>query len=110
TEPNEAGEVTEPAGAGEATEGAEPGAVDGGLGAAAGAGRGSRWLAFALVTMIVAALVTVGFLGARFLETRERERDRAEALHVARQLVVNFITLDYRTYDRDLKRVRALTA
>lgn len=97
--------VDRPADAVTAVEG-EPGGPSGDQ---PGAGRGPRPLVFAMVTLIVAALVAAGFLAAESLEVRERQQNRAEALRVARQLTVNFITLDYRTFDRDLKRVRALT-
>lgn len=67
------------------------------------------WLA-GLAALLVGAIVATVFLGASVASSGREESGRAEALHVARQLSVNFTTLDYRTYDTDMKRVRELTA
>jgi Mce-associated membrane protein len=67
------------------------------------------WLA-GLAALLVGAIVATVFLALGVAGTEREESGRAEALHVARQLSVNFTTLDYRTYDTDMKRVRELTA
>ncbi len=61
----------------------------------------------ALGLALVAALVLAVVLGQRALAQRARAQDRADALGAARQVAVNFSTLDYRTFDRDIARVTA---
>jgi Mce-associated membrane protein len=56
---------------------------------------------------LVAALVIAGVLGRQALDQRAQARDRTEALAAARQIAVNFSTLDYRSFDRDTARVTA---
>lgn len=56
---------------------------------------------------LVAALVLGVVLGRQALDQRAETRNRAEALAAARQIAVNFSTLDYRTFDRDTARVSA---
>lgn len=63
-----------------------------------------------LIVLVVGALVAVGFLAAQSRAAAAERENRAEALRVARQLTVNFTTLDYRSYDADMKRVQQLTA
>jgi Mce-associated membrane protein len=56
---------------------------------------------------LVAALVLAVVLGRQALDQRARTQDRSAALAAARQIAVNFSTLDYRTFDRDTARVTA---
>jgi Mce-associated membrane protein len=56
---------------------------------------------------LVAALVLAVVLGRQALDQRTRTQDRSAALAAARQIAVNFSTLDYRTFDRDTARVTA---
>jgi Mce-associated membrane protein len=56
---------------------------------------------------LVAALVLAVVLGRQALDQRSRAQDRSAALAAARQIAVNFSTLDYRTFDRDTARVTA---
>lgn len=74
------------------------------------AGRPALVVVLVLVALVVAALVAVGFLGAQARAAASEQENRAEALRVARQLTVNFTTLDYRSFDADMKRVQALAA
>lgn len=69
----------------------------------------TAWLA-GLAALLVGAIVATVFLGMGVASSGREESGRAEALHVARQLSVNFTTLDYRTYEKDMTRVRELTA
>lgn len=59
----------------------------------------------ALVVLVLAALVAVGLTARRVLTDRSGDEARAGALAAARQLAVDFTSLDYRTYDRDAARV-----
>jgi Mce-associated membrane protein len=63
-----------------------------------------------LIVLVVGALVAVGFLAAQSRAAASERENRAEALRVARQLTVNFTTLDYRSFDADMKRVQRLAA
>lgn len=63
-----------------------------------------------LIALVVVALVAVGFLAAQSRAAAAERENRAEALRVARQLTVNFTTLDYRSFDADMKRVQQLSA
>jgi Mce-associated membrane protein len=65
--------------------------------------RGRLVLGLALVAALVLAVV----LGRQALDQRAEARDRSAALAAARQIAVNFSTLDYRTFDRDTARVTA---
>ncbi len=56
---------------------------------------------------LVAALVLAVVLGRQALDQRAQTQDRSAALAAARQIAVNFSTLDYRTFDRDTARVTA---
>lgn len=56
---------------------------------------------------LVAALVLAGVLGRQTLEQRRQTKDRTAALAAAKQIAVNFSTLDYRTFARDTARVTA---
>lgn len=67
------------------------------------------WLG-GLAALLVGALVSTVFLAVDVSRAESEDSGRAEALHVARQLAVNFTTLDYRSYDSDMQRVRELTA
>lgn len=72
----------------------------------------ARWrrapgLAFSVGLALVAALVLAGVLGHRALDQRAVAQDRSDALAAARQIAVNFSTLDYQTFDRDTARVTA---
>ena len=48
-------------------------------------------------------------LGHQVMVQRAHVQDRADAVAAARQVAVNFSTLDYRTFDRDTARVAAET-
>jgi Mce-associated membrane protein len=74
--------------------------------------RTARWrrppgLALTLALALVAALVLAAVLAHRALDQRAVAQDRSDALAAARQIAVNFSTLDYRTFDRDTARVTA---
>jgi Mce-associated membrane protein len=56
---------------------------------------------------LCAALVLAVVLGRQALAQRAEARDRTEVLAAARQIAVNFSTLDYRSFDRDTARVTA---
>ncbi|GAB3399734.1 hypothetical protein GCM10027569_02370 [Flindersiella endophytica] len=96
----------------------EPETAAGGGGAASGseprlAGRffaGGTPVLVTLIVLVVGALVAVGFLAAQSRAAASERENRAEALRVARQLTVNFTTLDYRSFDTDMKRVQQLAA
>jgi Mce-associated membrane protein len=75
--------------------------------AAMGGRRRTPSLRLLLGLALVAALVLAVVLGRQALDQRAQTRDRAEALAAARQIAVNFSTLDYRTFDRDTARVTA---
>jgi len=62
-------------------------------------------LRFGLGLMVVAAVVLAALLGHRALAERAEIQNRHDALAAARQIAVNFSTLDYRTFDRDIARV-----
>ncbi|MDP9219020.1 MAG: hypothetical protein M3P23_00585 [Actinomycetota bacterium] len=64
-------------------------------------------LRFGLGLMVVAALVLATLLGHRAVAGRAEVQNRSDALAAARQIAVNFSTLDYRTFDRDIARVTA---
>ena len=64
-------------------------------------------LRFGLGLMVVAALLLAALLGHRALAGRAEIQNRHDALAAARQIAVNFSTLDYRTFDRDIARVTA---
>ena len=64
-----------------------------------------RLVDMALVSLVLAALVAVGLTARGTLSDRADEAARADALAAARRLAVDFTTMDYRTYDRDAKRV-----
>lgn len=63
-----------------------------------------------LAGLLVIALVGAALLGQRVAAARSEERLRTEAVHTARQLVVNFTTVDHRSFDRGMKGVLALSA
>ena len=69
--------------------------------------RPARWLAAAVVLLLAA--VAAGLVVATALgplgEAEDRDDRRADALQAARQHVVNLTSIDYRTLDRDLRRV-----
>lgn len=62
-------------------------------------------LRLALVVVLVAALAATGVFGARVLEARSDDARRDAVLSAARQIAVNFTTLDYRTFDEDVQLV-----
>lgn len=71
-----------------------------------------RWrrapgLGLALALALVAALVLAVVLGHQALDQRAVAQNRSDAMAAARQIAVNFSTLDYRTFDRDTARVTA---
>ena len=57
---------------------------------------------------MILRLVLAVVLGRQALDQRAEARDRSAALAAARQIAVNFSTLDYRTFDRDTARVAAV--
>jgi Mce-associated membrane protein len=63
----------------------------------------------ALVLSVIAAAVLAVVLGHQVTVQRAHAQDRADAVAAARQVAVNFSTLDYRTFDRDTARVSAET-
>lgn len=67
--------------------------------------RAWRLVDVALVALVLAALVAAGLVVRGTLADRADEAARADALAAARRLAVSFTTMDYRTYDRDAKRV-----
>jgi len=58
-----------------------------------------------LGALAVAAVAVCAVLGPRWLEQRSVDARRAEVLQQARQIGVNFTTLDYRTFDKDVQLV-----
>jgi Mce-associated membrane protein len=64
-----------------------------------------RLVDVALLALVLAALVAAGLVVRGTLTDRADEAARADALAAARTLAVSFTTMDYRTYDRDAKRV-----
>lgn len=62
-----------------------------------------------LMGLLAAALAGLvawsAVLGADAFEQRQQEAQRQQALHAARQVAVNLLSLDYRTIDRDIDRV-----
>jgi Mce-associated membrane protein len=64
----------------------------------------------ALAGLLVVAVAGAVVLGQRVAAAQEEERARTEAVHAARQLVVNFTTVDHRSFDRSTKGVLALSA
>lgn len=67
--------------------------------------RGTPSLRLVLGLALVAALVLAVVLGRQALTQRAEAQDRSDVLAAARQIAVNFSTLDYRTFDRDTARV-----
>lgn len=66
-----------------------------------------RPVLWGLVVVVLVATVVVAATGGRaWLDAREREEARREALAAGRQLAVNFATLDHRTVDADTQRVQ----
>jgi len=55
--------------------------------------------------LAVAAVAVCAVIGPRWLEQRSVDARRAEVLQQARQIGVNFTTLDYRTFDEDVQLV-----
>ena len=74
----------------------------------AGGRRRTTRVRLVLGLALVAALVLAVVLGRQALDQRAEARDRSAALAAARQIAVNFSTLDYRTFDRDTARVTAV--
>lgn len=74
-------------------------------GAQPGTRRRTPSVRFALGLTLVAALVLAAVLGRQALQQRSGAQDRADALSAARQIAVNFSTLDYRSFDQDIARV-----
>jgi Mce-associated membrane protein len=63
-----------------------------------------------LAVVLVGASVASVFLGIRVAQAGDEERLRTEAVQTARQLVVNFTTLDHRSPRASTSGVLALTA
>jgi Mce-associated membrane protein len=74
------------------------------------AGGGGVPVLVTLIVLVVGALVAVGFLAAQSRAAASERENRAEALRIARQLTVDFTSLDYRSYDADVKRVQQLAS
>jgi len=84
------------------------GAVSADPAAPGGARRRTPRVRLVLGLTLVAAMVLAVVLGRQALDQRAEARDRSAALAAARQIAVNFSTLDYRTFDRDTARVAAV--
>jgi len=68
--------------------------------------RGWRALtALGLSLALVAALAVVAVQGPRLLQARDADERREAVLAAARQIAVNFTTLDHRTFDEDVALV-----
>lgn len=63
-----------------------------------------------LVVLVSAAVVASVLLGGQVSRASTEGRERTEALRAARQLVVNFTTVDHRSLDTSTKGVLALSA
>jgi Mce-associated membrane protein len=59
----------------------------------------------AVTVVLVAALAVGAVLAPRVLDARSAEERRAAVLQQARQIAVNFTTLDHRTFDEDVALV-----
>lgn len=74
--------------------------------AAAPARSGSHLKVLVGLTVTVFVLVAIGaFAGLRVLQADVADARREAALETARQVVHNLITIDYRTADRDVRRL-----
>ncbi len=67
--------------------------------------RSPRVVYAVLGALAVAAVAVLAVLGPRWLEQRSVDARRAEVLQQARQIGVNFTTLDYRTFNEDVQLV-----
>lgn len=74
------------------------------------ASRRAALVSAALGVVLVAAVVASVFLGMEVRRAGEEERLRAEAVRTARQLVVDFLTHDYRSFDQTRRNVLALSS
>ncbi|WP_020575526.1 hypothetical protein [Actinopolymorpha alba] len=72
--------------------------------------RARGYLVAALLVVLVAAVVASVFLAVEVTRASAEERLRGEALRTARQLVLNFTTVDYRAFDRSRSGVLALSS
>ncbi len=63
-----------------------------------------------MVAVLVAATVASVFLGREVLAARGESQQRSEALRTARQLVVNFTTVDHRRFSQSTNGVLSLSA
>ena len=84
-----------------------------GDGTAAGSGwsqSGRPTVVILLAALLVGSVVASVFLGGRVSDARDEDRLRTEAVQTARQLVVNFTTLDHRSLRASTSGVLALTA
>ncbi|MFJ3811181.1 hypothetical protein ACIPWE_33080 [Streptomyces sp. NPDC090073] len=61
-----------------------------------------------LGVVLVAALITVAVLGWQYVQERQTEQARGEALAAAREAAPVVLSYDYRHLDRDFSRARAL--
>lgn len=68
--------------------------------------RSARWL-IAPAALLLALLVAAGVLGMRALRYQDEESRRQQVLAAARQLAVDFTTLDYRHGQSDFQAVLA---
>lgn len=67
--------------------------------------RGRNALAATLALLVVAGLFAAVLVGRSVLASRQRVALGDDAVAAATQLAVNFTTLDYRSFDRDARRV-----
>jgi Mce-associated membrane protein len=67
--------------------------------------RRSKWLLPTLALVALLSAVLPGYLGARVYQQHQVEGRDQDILAAARQLALNFTSLDYRHYDRDAKNV-----
>ncbi len=66
-----------------------------------------RWVWALAVVALLAAAALGATRGREWYAAHQTEQAHAEALAAARQLGVNFVTVDYRHVDADIARVRA---
>jgi Mce-associated membrane protein len=64
-----------------------------------------RAVTWALLAVLVAAVVAGGLLGRRWYDQRQLAQAQSEALAAARQTCVNFVSISASTVDADLKRI-----
>jgi Mce-associated membrane protein len=73
--------------------------------APAGPTRLRKAVTWAVLAILVAAVVAGGLLGRRWYDQRQLAQARSEALAAARQTCVNFVSISASTVDADLRRI-----